>query len=70
MLAAGQFRCRLFKLLLNNDRSGKPEDIYVSTGKRLRAAFGTSTGDRQMLEYTLRQPAALPPDTKVFRGSL
>jgi phosphoserine phosphatase len=40
------------KLLLNNNFSGKPEDIYLFTGKRPRAAFGNSTGDRQMLEYT------------------
>lgn len=39
------------KLLLNNDLSGKPEDIYLFVGKHTRAAFGNSTGDRQMLEY-------------------
>jgi hypothetical protein len=39
------------KLLLNDNFSGKPEDIYLFTGKRPRAAFGNSTGDRQMLEY-------------------
>jgi haloacid dehalogenase-like hydrolase len=39
------------KLLLNNNFSGKPEDIYLFTGRRPRAAFGNSTGDRQMLEY-------------------
>jgi phosphoserine phosphatase len=40
------------KLLLNNDLAGKPEDIYLFTGKRPRAAFGNSSGDRQMLEFT------------------
>ncbi len=40
------------KLLLNDDRSGKPEDIYLFTGRHPHAAFGNSTGDRQMLEYT------------------
>jgi phosphoserine phosphatase len=40
------------KLLLNDNFSGKPEDIYLFTGRRPRAAFGNSTGDRQMLEYT------------------
>ena len=40
------------KLLLNNDFAGKPEDIYLFIGKRPLAAFGNSTGDRQMLEYT------------------
>jgi hypothetical protein len=40
------------KLLLNNNFSGKPEDIYLFTGRRPIAAFGNSTGDQQMLEYT------------------
>ena len=40
------------KLLLNNNFSGKAEDIYLFIGKRPRAAFGNSTGDQQMLEYT------------------
>ena len=40
------------KLLLNNDFAGKAEDIYLFLGKRPRAAFGNSSGDRQMLEYT------------------
>jgi phosphoserine phosphatase len=39
------------KLLLNNDFAGKPEDIYLFIGRRPKAAFGNSTGDRQMLEY-------------------
>ena len=39
------------KVLLDNDFAGKPEDIYLFTGKRPYAAFGNSTGDRQMLEY-------------------
>jgi phosphoserine phosphatase len=40
------------KLLLNNNLSGKPEGIYLFLGQRPQAAFGNSTGDRQMLEYT------------------
>ena len=40
------------KLLLNDNFSGKPQDIYLFTGSRPNAAFGNSTGDRQMLEYT------------------
>ena len=40
------------KLLLDNDFAGKPEDIYLFIGKRPLAAFGNSSGDRQMLEYT------------------
>ena len=41
------------KLLLNNDGPGKPEGIYLMIGRRPYAAFGNSTGDRQMLEYTM-----------------
>jgi phosphoglycolate phosphatase-like HAD superfamily hydrolase len=40
------------KLLLNDNNAGKPEGIYLMIGKVPRAAFGNSTGDRQMLEYT------------------
>lgn len=39
------------KLLLDNDFAGKPEDIYLFTGKRPVIAFGNSSGDREMLEY-------------------
>jgi phosphoglycolate phosphatase-like HAD superfamily hydrolase len=46
------------KLLLNNNFSGKPEDIYLFTGRRPQAAFGNSTGDRQMLEYAQVSGAA------------
>ena len=40
------------KLLLDNDLAGKPEDIYLFLGRHPKAAFGNSSGDRQMLEYT------------------
>jgi len=40
------------KLLWLNDGGGKPEGIHLLIGKRPRAAFGNSGGDRQMLEYT------------------
>ncbi|WP_295393125.1 HAD family hydrolase [uncultured Thiodictyon sp.] len=40
------------KLLLNDDHAGKPEGIHLMIGQRPHAAFGNSTGDRQMLEYT------------------
>jgi hypothetical protein len=40
------------KVLLNDDNAGKPEGIHFVIGRRPRAAFGNSTGDRQMLEYT------------------
>ncbi len=39
-------------LLLNNNMSGKAEDIYLFLGGRPHAAFGNSTGDREMLEFT------------------
>ena len=40
------------KLLLNDNNAGKPEGIYLMIGRRPYAAFGNSTGDREMLEYT------------------
>jgi haloacid dehalogenase-like hydrolase len=40
------------KLLLNDNFGGKPESIDLIIGRRPYAAFGNSTGDRQMLEYT------------------
>jgi len=40
------------KLLLNDNNAGKPEGIHLEIGRRPNAAFGNSTGDRQMLEYT------------------
>ncbi len=40
------------KLLLNDDNAGKPEGIHLMIGRRPYAAFGNSTGDKQMLEYT------------------
>jgi phosphoglycolate phosphatase-like HAD superfamily hydrolase len=40
------------KLLLNDNNAGKPEGIHMIIGRRPFAAFGNSTGDRQMLEYT------------------
>ena len=40
------------KLLLNDNHAGKPEGIHLVIGRRPRIAFGNSTGDHQMLEYT------------------
>src|SRR5215468_2282961 len=40
------------KLLLNDNYAGKPEGIHLMIGRRPYVAFGNSTGDRQMLEYT------------------
>jgi len=39
------------KLLLNDNYGGKPEGIHLMIGRRPLAAFGNSTGDREMLEY-------------------
>ena len=46
-----ELRLKTPKLLLNNNFSGKPEDIYLFLGRHPKAAFGNSTGDQQMLEY-------------------
>ena len=43
---------QFIKLLLNDNNAGKPEGIQLMIGRRPHAAFGNSTGDRQMLEYT------------------
>jgi hypothetical protein len=40
------------RLVLNDNDAGKPEGIHLVIGRRPRAAFGNSTGDQQMLEYT------------------
>jgi hypothetical protein len=40
------------KLLLDDNNAGKPEGIHLMIGRRPHVAFGNSTGDRQMLEYT------------------
>jgi phosphoglycolate phosphatase-like HAD superfamily hydrolase len=40
------------KLLLNDNHAGKPEGIHLMIGRRPYAAFGNSTGDKEMLEYT------------------
>jgi phosphoglycolate phosphatase-like HAD superfamily hydrolase len=40
------------KLLLNDNNAGKPEGIHLMIGRRPVIAFGNSTGDKEMLEYT------------------
>jgi len=40
------------RLLLNDNNAGKPEGIHLMIGRQPCAAFGNSTGDREMLEYT------------------
>lgn len=46
------FLTKELKLLLNDNNAGKPEGIHLMIGRQPYAAFGNSTGDRQMLEYT------------------
>jgi hypothetical protein len=43
---------KLPEVLLVDDKTGKPEGINMVIGHRPQAAFGNSTGDQQMLEYT------------------
>ena len=40
------------KILLNDNNAGKPEGIHLMIGRRPCAAFGNTSGDQQMLEYT------------------
>jgi len=40
------------KLLLNDNNAGKVEGIHLMIGRRPVAAFGNSSGDREMLEWT------------------
>jgi phosphoglycolate phosphatase-like HAD superfamily hydrolase len=40
------------KLLVLDDKTGKPVGIHLMIGRRPVAAFGNSVGDQQMLEYT------------------
>jgi len=40
------------KLILDDDKAGKPSGIHLMIGRRPVAAFGNSAGDQQMLEYT------------------
>ena len=40
------------KLLLNNDKGGKAEDIELFIGRRPQAAFGNSAGDAAMLSWS------------------
>ena len=39
-------------LLYIDDETGKPEGIHLVIGRRPRAAFGNSDGDKQMLQWT------------------
>jgi len=49
---------KLPEILLIDDKGGKPESISMFVGRRPVAAFGNSTGDQQMLEWTGAQRSA------------
>ena len=55
------------KLLLNDNDAGKPEGIHLMIGRRPYAAFGNSTGDQQMLEYTKAGDGRAPGDAGAAR---
>ena len=55
------------KLLLNDNNAGKPEGIHLMIGRRPYAAFGNSTGDRQMLEWTARRRGRAAQDAAAAR---
>ena len=40
------------KMLLNDNNAGKTEGIHLMIGRRPYAAFGNTSGDQHMLEYT------------------
>jgi hypothetical protein len=46
------------KVFFVDDQTGKPIGINLFIGKRPYAAFGNSTGDQQMLEWTQAGPGA------------
>ena len=46
------------KLMLNDNDAGKPQGIHLMIGRKPQIAFGNSTGDQQMLEYTKAGPGA------------
>jgi phosphoglycolate phosphatase-like HAD superfamily hydrolase len=51
--SAGQpMLVKIPEMLLVDDKAGKPEGINLFIGRRPIAAFGNSTGDQQMLEWT------------------
>jgi hypothetical protein len=40
------------KMLLNDNNAGKVQGIHLMIGRRPVAAFGNTSGDQEMLEYT------------------
>ena len=47
---------KLPEILLIDDKAGKPEAISLFIGRKPVAAFGNSTGDQQMLEWSQASP--------------
>ena len=61
---------KLPEVLLIDDKVGKPEGINLLIGRHPIAAFGNSTGDQQMLEWTQSGPNGKgDADAKVARGA-
>jgi hypothetical protein len=57
------------KLLLNNNLSGKPEDIYLFLGRHPKAAFGNSTMPSGSMHMVQRGDCRIPrlaPSRKRF----
>src|SRR5206468_10319960 len=46
------WHCQLAITFTVDDKTGKAEGINMVIGRRPQGAFGNSTGDQQMLEYT------------------
>jgi phosphoglycolate phosphatase-like HAD superfamily hydrolase len=54
--AGKPFLTKTEKLALNNNGPGKAEGIQLMIGRKPYAAFGNTSGDQQMLEYTKSGP--------------
>ena len=52
ILQANPFLTKTEKLALNDNGPGKVEGIQLMIGRKPYAAFGNTSGDQQMLEYT------------------
>ncbi len=55
------------KLLLDDDKAGKPEGIHLVIGRRPVAAFGNSIGDKEMLEYHTGRRRSTPHGSRASR---
>jgi hypothetical protein len=57
------------KVLLVDDKAGRPTGIHVMIGRRPVAAFGNSGGDQQILEYTQAGDGARLKKLEYFSGT-